>query len=142
MKYIINSNTELVKKQSIWLLMNFENQAVIGLDKVGMTFWEHIKKDDVCYEEIANNKELYDSLFELDFLKLNYKIKERKKISSAYVHLLNRCNLNCLGCYSMNDKRNKEVDASTDKWKLAFVRLAQAGVGSVVISGGDRKSVV
>ncbi len=93
-----------------------------------------------------NNKELYESLFELGFL---FSEEKRKKtglrISSAYVHLLNRCNLNCLGCYSMNDGRNCEEDASTDKWKLAFDRLARVGAKSIVISGGEpllRKDIV
>lgn len=138
MKIILNDNVELVKVRSVWLLSNFDNQSIIGLDDRGLQFWEHIKGGCADWHEICGNKELYDSLYELGFL-----LKEEKKrenglhILSAYVHLLNRCNLNCLGCYSLNDTRNIEIDASTDKWKLGLNRLANAGVNSIVVSGGE-----
>lgn len=98
-----------------------------------------MKNKELTDTDIKENKELYDALFELGFLQtMQYERPENGlNITSAYVHLLNRCNLNCLGCYSMNDERNKEPDASTNQWKLGFSRLAQAGVNSIVISGGE-----
>lgn len=138
MKYNLNDNVELVKVRTVWLLSNFDNQSIIGLDSKGVQFWEHMKEGSICEQEIKENKELYESLFELGFI---FKEKSNKEnewgISSAYVHLLNRCNLSCLGCYSMNDGRNVECDATTDKWKTGFERLAQAGVNSIVVSGGE-----
>lgn len=138
MKNILNDNVELIKVRSVWLLSNFDNQSVIGLDDNGVQFWKHIKNGNVDEKEICSNKELYNSLYELGFLLKEEKRKEEKlQITSAYVHLLNRCNLNCLGCYSLNDTRNLEVDASTGMWKLGFKRLARAGVNSIVVSGGE-----
>lgn len=147
MKYYLNENIKLLKIHSISILSNFDNQAVIGLDEEGVKFWNRVKDGDVNEKDISNNQELYDSLFELGFLVENKNDPSKKKlrISSAYVHLLNRCNLNCVGCYSMNDERNIEEDASTDKWKLAFERLALVGVKNIVISGGEpllRKDII
>lgn len=135
MKYYLNDNVELVKIKTVWLLSNFDNQSVIGLDSKGVQFWENVKKGGVSEQEIEENRELYESLFELEFILKEEKNKEDGvSISSAYVHLLNRCNLNCLGCYSINDGRNMEHDAATDKWKLGFKRLEQAGVNTIAVS--------
>lgn len=146
MKYYLNENVKCVKIRFIWLLLNFDNQAVIGLDSQGAQFWEHMKEEILDKEEIGENKELYDSLFELGFLfKEERERVSELKLSSAYVHLLNRCNLNCIGCYSINKERNVELDVPTDKWKLGFNRLAKAGVSRIVVSGGEpllRKDVV
>ncbi len=137
--YHVNKNVELIKVQSVYVLSNFDNQAVIGLDKKGWKFWEKVTKHVVEKTDIAENKELYDSLLELKFLQeQGVKVAEGDlEFNLAYVHLLNRCNLNCLGCYSMNDERNQEQDSNTEDWKKAFQRLSQAGVSSIVISGGE-----
>ncbi|KAB1440471.1 radical SAM/SPASM domain-containing protein [Candidatus Galacturonibacter soehngenii] len=145
--YYLSENIKLLKIHSIWILSNFDNQSVIGLDEQGVTFWKQLENGNVNKKDIDNNEELYNALFELGFLTQNKSnINKRElRITSAYVHLLNRCNLNCVGCYSMNDERNIESDASADKWKLAFERLALAGVKSVVISGGEpllRKDII
>lgn len=138
MRYFINENVKLEQIRSIWMLLNFDNQAVIGLDDRGVDFWKKIKTNSVSDLDINDNLALYESLLEEGFIGTKLYIKEEPfHLNSAYVHLLNRCNLSCLGCYSMNDARNQEVDASTEKWKLAFSRLSQAGVSSIVISGGE-----
>ena len=146
MSYFANENIKLEQIESIWMLFNFDNQAVIGLDDKGRGFWNKIKNGNVTETEIKNNQDLYDALLEEDFIRTEpFKKEEQFHITSAYVHLLNRCNLNCLGCYSMNDARNKETDASTEQWKLGFSRLKQAGVSSIVISGGEpllRKDII
>lgn len=146
MSYYANENIKLEQIESIWMLFNFDNQAVIGLDDKGRGFWNKIKNGNVTETEIKNNQDLYDALLEEDFIRTEpFKKEEEFHITSAYVHLLNRCNLNCLGCYSMNDARNKETDASTEQWKLGFSRLKQAGVSSIVISGGEpllRKDII
>lgn len=56
---------------------------------------------------------------------------------SAYVHVTQRCNLDCVGCYSASSLRNQAEDPSLDKLARAFHQLAQSGVCKVNISGGE-----
>mgnify|MGYP004537734767 CR=1 FL=1 len=133
MSYFANENIKLEQIESIWMLFNFDNQAVIGLDDKGRGFWNKIKNGNVTETEIKNNQDLYDALLEEDFIRTEpFKKEEQFHITSAYVHLLNRCNLNCLGCYSMNDARNKETAASTEQWKLGLKELYEGRITLII----------
>ena len=134
----VNNNVRLHNIKGIDMLMNFDNQAVIGLDESGKKVWNEIYEKGWSAVDYEKNKELMDSMVELEFVTEDYtECKAEDKIDAAYVHLLNRCNLHCIGCYSMNSDRNREEDLSTDKWKLALKRLRNMGVGELVISGGE-----
>lgn len=65
------------------------------------------------------------------------KAKKDTSIKSAYFHVTQQCNLNCLGCYSLDDQRNVINDPSLDECKHALDELARAGLVSLIISGGE-----
>lgn len=56
MEYYINKNVYLEKIQRIWILLNFENQTTIGLDRRGVLFWEKVKKKELKEDDIKDNK--------------------------------------------------------------------------------------
>ena len=56
---------------------------------------------------------------------------------SAYFHVTQRCNLNCVGCYSLDNQRNILSDAPLDQIKHALDELGHAGLETLVISGGE-----
>lgn len=58
-------------------------------------------------------------------------------VVSAYLHVTQRCNLQCRGCYSLDEKRNRLEDAPTEDVFRAIDQLAAVGVQRLVISGGE-----
>ena len=61
----------------------------------------------------------------------------KEPVQSAYLHVTQRCNLNCRGCYSLDEKRNNLADACLEDICHAIDELASAGVQQLIISGGE-----
>lgn len=59
------------------------------------------------------------------------------RLSSAYLHVTNACNLSCTGCYSCDEDRNRAPDPTIAELEHAIGLLAALGVGRLVISGGE-----
>lgn len=60
-----------------------------------------------------------------------------KKISSMYLHVTQKCNLECVGCYSRDHYRNCLPDPSLENLKRATKIFADKGLASITISGGE-----
>lgn len=64
----------------------------------------------------------------------------------AYLHVTNRCNMNCIGCYSGALRNNHAQDPlQLDDVKRIVDNLAAAKVSSVIVSGGEpflRKDII
>ncbi len=133
----VNKNVQMHSIKGIDMLMNFDNQAVIGLDKSEKEIWETINNKGWDAVNYKKNKELMDSMIELEFVTDKSFNTHESKVDAAYVHLLNRCNLHCIGCYSLNSERNKEKDLPTEKWKSALKHLRNIGINELVVSGGE-----
>ncbi len=58
-------------------------------------------------------------------------------VLSAYLHVTQRCNLACRGCYSLDEHRNSLADAPFTDVCRAIDQLADAGLQRLVISGGE-----
>lgn len=146
-KYYINDLCRNVKCKGMFILANAENKAVIGLDSSEYDAWEKIGRHETIYRSEISER-LFDALIELDFIsKKKYDPERHNKIKliSAYLHVTNRCNLHCLGCYSYDEKRNCAKDLDIEQLKCAALRLKEAGLKSLVISGGEpflRKDLV
>ena len=56
---------------------------------------------------------------------------------SAYLHVTDRCNMNCVGCYSRSDMRNAISDLSLEEMRSIIDKLVSAGVKTLHISGGE-----
>lgn len=59
------------------------------------------------------------------------------RLESAYLHVTQRCNLACVGCYAGNDIGDGAADLSLDEIVLVLGQLARAGVRSLNLSGGE-----
>ena len=138
-KYYINNLCRNVKCKGMFILANTENKAVIGLDSSEYDIWEKIGRHEPIYRSEISEK-LFDALIELDFISKNKYVLERHneiELISAYLHVTNKCNLHCLGCYSYDKKRNCAKDLDIEQLKCAAFRLKEAGLKSLVISGGE-----
>lgn len=140
-KYHVNKNTRDIIVRGIPMIVNLENTAVIGLSPSGLELWKNIVDGTANDCSFEGNQELVKALLELNFVSHDeYHINQDcviMSIVSAYVHVSNRCNLNCLGCYSLDEKRNKAEEPALNDLKIALRRLKDAGILSLVISGGE-----
>ncbi len=109
--------------------------AVIGLTNEGAAICERLHHEDVAEEEIAAvDAGLLKHLKSGGFFG-GEPIGDQAV--SAYLHVTQRCNLDCAGCYSLDEDRNALEDAPLEDMKRALGGLAEAGVRQIVISGGE-----
>lgn len=114
---------------------NLNNGSIIGLDESGKALCNLLSSNNLSENELRlSDKELYDGLYEGQFFEdSNY----NDKLSSAYLHVTQKCNLNCIGCYSLDGMRNNLQDPSLDNIKKSISELKKNGVSMLVISGGE-----
>lgn len=113
---------------------NLDNGQVVGLDGDGEKLCEKLFAGDVSQENaFASNAVLVEHLAQRGF----FERRESLGITHAYVHVTQRCNLHCEGCYSLDAERNAAPDPSLDDVKRSLSKLAAAGVNRLVISGGE-----
>lgn len=58
------------------------------------------------------------------------------RILDVYVHLTQRCNLDCTYCYNKKNL-NKWQDISINSWKKCILELKEQGLEKVIITGGE-----
>ncbi len=118
------------------ILGSYASGHVIGLTHGGLQLCEKMQSIDVDREEIdAVDPRLTDALEKGAFLQGYAFTNDSGK--AAYVHVTQRCNLSCIGCYSLDDKRNKLPDAAAEQFEQAFEKLADLGVVGIIVSGGE-----
>lgn len=114
---------------------NLGNGYAIGLTAEGGQVCDRLLVEDVSDQEIAQVDEaLYQHLCNAGFFDEGV---FPQTLRSAYVHVTQRCNLDCVGCYSLDEHRNTLEDASTENFKTALDKLAKGGLSGVIISGGE-----
>ena len=142
MKYIITSKVRSINCENVFVIGNIDNGGFIGLDREGIELYNHIlNKHEVNTSELNSNmKELINATLELEILSVDKDNKQNDfdtSINTAYLHITNRCNMHCIGCYSLNDDRNKSHDLSLTQIKIIIDRLRKTGVSKLNISGGE-----
>lgn len=121
--------------EGIPMIGNMNTGYAIGLTPEGKEICQRLMREDVPPAEIvAVDEALFQHLGIGGFF--GYK-KQDDALKSAYIHITQRCNLQCVGCYSLDDDRNALADAPTEKINHAIAQLASAGIGQIVISGGE-----
>ena len=136
----LNPDVRFFEIDGISMIGNFRNGAIIGLDSNGKDYIQH--RRSVVVDDENGEPEIEAALQELGFLDFN---DVEKKIEAAYVHITDRCNLHCVGCYSFVEERNEQVDLSTKQLYYIFDQLQDVGTSKVIISGGEpflRKDLV
>lgn len=117
------------------MIGNLSNGFVIGLTPEGAVLCDELQAEAVSREEaLGREKALMECLIVKGFFDES---EPDKTLKSAYLHVTQRCNLNCRGCYSYDLSRNTIADASTADMKKAIRELVSAGCGSLFISGGE-----
>lgn len=118
---------------------NIETNSFILLTNEGSNLFDEIQKGrDIVDEKLSPNlKELIKVSLEEGILTLDEQVEENKKIVSVYLHITNRCNLHCVGCYSFDERRNKYEDLSLSKMKSIIDILHQHQIEKLLISGGE-----
>lgn len=124
--------------KGIFMIGNPFTGALIGLTKKGEEFVDYLITCETEIDERAldsENYNLYQAFKERGVLK-NYPASEAKS-RSAYVHVNDKCNLHCKGCYSYISDRNLKKELTTEQLFLIFQQLTEEGFLKIVISGGE-----
>lgn len=107
---------------------------------IGLTAEGAAVCDRLLHEEVAEADVVAVDAALLEHLKLGGFFSEEEPdnaVLSAYLHVTQRCNLDCVGCYSLDAQRNALSDASFSHIAHALDELSAAGLGSLIISGGE-----
>ena len=136
--YYMNNGVRAVECKDMYIMANTSNQAVIGLKKEQVKIWDAAQKHTVLKKSDIPD-DLFEAMLELNFISQNIEEQndEKMNILSAYVHVTNKCNLHCIGCYSYDSKRNHASDMSLEQLRIVVSRLKDAGLKCLVISGGE-----
>lgn len=115
------------------MIGNNRNGSLIGLNNEGNKLVENIYNIGE-FEVSQETEQLYETLKEGYYFEDETK---HNRITSAYVHVTDNCNLHCIGCYSYVEERNKKRDLSYRDICYELDQLAENGVKIIVISGGE-----
>lgn len=138
-----NDNVIVFDFCEIPMVGNSANGYAIGLTGDGAVVCQRLLSEDVPAEDVAAvDPALLEHLTQGGFFEGNAATdsnagSDQDIVGSAYLHVTQRCNLNCRGCYSLDEKRNKLSDASTEDIYHAIDELAAAGIQQLIISGGE-----
>ncbi|CAH2713692.1 GTP 3',8-cyclase [Neobacillus rhizosphaerae] len=135
-KYTFHSKVEVFEIEGIRMIGNLANGSIIGLDTEG----EHIVDRIIKGAELAENHLTEKTIQMLDYMKnLGFFDEElpETKLKAAYLHLTDRCNLNCIGCYSYVENRNERDVLPFESVCIIIDQLKINGVQQIVISGGE-----
>ncbi|MDR1568369.1 MAG: hypothetical protein LBS33_06800 [Streptococcaceae bacterium] len=94
-----NPNVAYAKVKDIDMLFNFDNGVVAGIDQRGLSFYENVVNNQISETEKLTEEEsdFFRYLVENEFISDNTFVK-KDQVTTAYLHLTNRCNLHCVGC--------------------------------------------
>lgn len=130
-----NKNVVRFNIKTVNVIGNFENGGLIGLTDEGEKLCKKIERGEISEEEAQKeNKELFMAMKELNFFEDD---EETSGLFSTYLHVTQRCNLSCLGCYSYDCNRNKLQDPDIADIKHAIDELVSKGLQVLIISGGE-----
>lgn len=128
--------TRLFDLGSIPMIGNLDNGAVAGLTPEGAELCRRMAEEDVSDDDIPNScKELVELLSAACFFEGTP--CDSSRIHTAYLHVTQRCNLNCTGCYSRSALRNTLDDPTTKQLEHTIAELAKGGTQRLIISGGE-----
>lgn len=137
----INKSVEKIQVGQYTYLGDFESGALIKLDNQRETMMNGF---DAGKEFEQKDFESDPQLFE-ELLNGGYFDSISQPLSTAYLHVTNICNLNCIGCYSYDRTRNCSDKLSFENIKYIIDQLINNGVETITISGGEpliRKDIV
>ena len=138
----LNDSARVMKVHGIMIVGNIENGSFIALNTDGEDIVEKARLDffEIDMDKVSDDvKNVIDAGIECEiFDELNSeRMKSACGIRAAYLHVTNKCNYNCIGCYSENSLRNCAKDLTTTDIKVIIDKLSGVGVEVLAVSGGE-----
>ncbi|MBU3110231.1 radical SAM/SPASM domain-containing protein [Clostridium lacusfryxellense] len=119
----------------IHMIGNSATGVFLGLDEQGRHLVSKIIEKSDSIDISQNDEDLINAMHRNSFFKKEENVPPY--ISSAYVHVTDKCNLHCVGCYSYVDDRNIKIDLTFEELCEIFDKLNEVNIKQVVISGGE-----
>lgn len=119
----------LEKVNELSLLCNYENGAIVFIDDANI---EIVRNCTQTGDYSLLPAEMQQYLEECAFFS-----ETEDQMKQAYVHITDRCNMNCKGCYSRTSFRNKTADLSLEEINTIFEQLQRNSISKIVFSGGE-----
>lgn len=130
-----NGDVVAFEYAGIPMIGNLQTGYAIGLTSRGAEVCSRMLEGDVSERDVAEvDAALLEHLHRGGFF---VEASRSSRVTAAYLHVTQRCNLACVGCYSLDEQRNRLSDAPLDSITRAIDQLAEAGLASLVISGGE-----
>lgn len=133
----LNNSIKKFKLHDIDIIGNPNRNHIIGLSDDGNVIVDSIINGlpfDKYSELLNENMDLINTMIENGYFDNSQKTRT---LNSAYLHVTDRCNLNCIGCYSFSENRNNTEDLPYSAITDILKKLKHAGVESLIISGGE-----
>ena len=129
------TSVELFSVRGVPMAGNAETGCVVGLTPSGAALCRLIAEGNIAEDQARSAEpELIEALATRGFFEDPH---SGPRLSSAYLHVTQRCNLDCAGCYSLDAQRNRTPDPSFEQVRFAIDGLAKCGVRKLAISGGE-----
>lgn len=129
------SHTEIFSLGNVPAIANYKTGGLIGLTAEGLKLCKKMQAEDVKLEQIPTLcNELVEHLKSGAYFNGESETLAKRRV---YLHVTQRCNLNCRFCYSRNNLRNRLTDPPLSDLKRAIALLVKWGASSLVISGGE-----
>lgn len=126
-------NTELFRCAGIDMIGNYANGCLIGLSELGRKLCDQFAHHLICAATFSDRDPvLFAALKEHGFLKDSMSVDLGK---TAYLHVTQRCNLHCFGCYSRQQQLAEEPTLSS--LEKVMDHLICSGVKTLHLSGGE-----
>ncbi len=135
-KFCVDKSVRLFEIEGIRMIGNIANGSIIGLDDDGYALVQKLINDLTLTEDDLNENtvQILDYMEDLGFFE---GARQDTKLKAAYLHLTDRCNLNCVGCYSYVEHRNKRDVLPYESVCKVLDELKKNGVEQLVFSGGE-----
>ena len=119
------------------LIGNCDNGCVVGLTVEGVRDCTDFGNNVIEIGELERRQpELVYAFRRYGFL-AEGRFHDKGLLQSAYLHVTDRCNMDCVGCYSRSNGRNKTPDLSLDDLCAIIDKLAGLGIQRLHLSGGE-----
>lgn len=123
----------LFSADGVSMLGNPSTGHLIGLSPEEVEWCEAFVQERISLREVAiKHSDLAGELERGEFGEA-----APSTVCGAYLHVTQRCNLSCVGCYSEGAGRNLTPDPPLEKLQFALSYLAHLGVSTLNISGGE-----
>lgn len=129
------SQVDMTSLRGVTVIGNTANGCIVGLDEAAAQACSAV----LCGAADAQLIERTDlGLYRhLEMRGFFEEAEGARPLAAAYLHVTQRCNLACAGCYSRDAGRNALPDPSLAQLEHAVRELGEAGVSLLVVSGGE-----